>query len=318
MRAVKELVNALNPQKKVFILGSAFVDMILSVHEMPHAGADIEGKFKKTVVGGCSFNVADVLWKLGLPFDSYMPVGEGQFADLVEQTLTRRNLPVYREHGAGDNGWCLSIADHTGERTFISMFGLERQMKAQWFDRFNLPQYDYIYVSGYQAEGKNGEVLLSVLNRKADNALIVFDPGPRVTEMGQERLKAFEDLGCLYTVNCSEAMWMTNTHNATDAAIALSVRSGNPSVVTDGRNGAVYTEKKPSGWTAKRVPGFKVNLVDTIGSGDAHTGGLLAGLMCGLTMAEATLIANAVAAHVTASEGAATAPTRSELEHYSL
>ena len=70
MRAVKELVNALNPQKKVFILGSAFVDMILSVHEMPHAGADIEGKFKKTVVGGCSFNVADVLWKLGLPFDS--------------------------------------------------------------------------------------------------------------------------------------------------------------------------------------------------------------------------------------------------------
>ena len=56
MRAVKELVNTLNPQKKVFILGSAFVDMILSVHEMPHAGADIEGKFKKTVVGGCSFN----------------------------------------------------------------------------------------------------------------------------------------------------------------------------------------------------------------------------------------------------------------------
>ena len=142
--------------------------------------------------------------------------------------------------------------------------------------------------------------------------------GPRVTEMGQERLKAFEDLGCLYTVNCSEAMWMTNTHNATDAAIALSVRSGNPSVVTDGRNGAVYTEKKPSGWTAKRIPGFKVNLVDTIGSGDAHTGGLLAGLMCGLTMAESTLIANAVAAHVTASEGAATAPTRSELEQYSL
>ena len=96
MRVVKELVNALNPQKKVFILGSAFVDMILSVHEMPHAGADIEGKFKKTVVGGCSFNVADVLWKLGLPFDSYMPVGEGQFADLVEQTLTRRNRTICR------------------------------------------------------------------------------------------------------------------------------------------------------------------------------------------------------------------------------
>ena len=136
--------------------------------------------------------------------------------------------------------------------------------------------------------------------------------------MGEERLKAFEALGCLYTVNCSEATWMTGTHNAADAAIALSVRSGHPAVVTDGGNGAVYTEKKPSGWTAKRVPSFKINLVDTIGSGDAHTGGLLAGLMCGLSMAEATLIANAVAAHVTANEGAATAPTREELENYSL
>ena len=198
------------------------------------------------------------------------------------------------------------------------MFGLERQMKANGLTDSTFPNTTISTSRVTKPKGKNGEVLLSVLNRKADNALIVFDPGPRVTEMGQERLKAFEDLGCLYTVNCSEAMWMTNTHNATDAAIALSVRSGNPSVVTDGRNGAVYTEKKPSGWTAKRVPGFKVNLVDTIGSGDAHTGGLLAGLMCGLTMAEATLIANAVAAHVTASEGAATAPTRSELEHYSL
>ena len=53
MRTLQELVQALCPQKKVFILGSAFVDMILSVHEMPHAGADVEGKFKKTVVGGC-------------------------------------------------------------------------------------------------------------------------------------------------------------------------------------------------------------------------------------------------------------------------
>ena len=62
MRAVKDLVNALTPQKKVFILGSAFVDMILSVHEMPHAGADIEGKFKKTVVGGCSFSIKNIAY----------------------------------------------------------------------------------------------------------------------------------------------------------------------------------------------------------------------------------------------------------------
>ena len=178
--SLRDIVAGLVPEKKVLVIGSAFVDMILSVHEMPHAGADVEGRFKKTVVGGCSFNVADVLWKLGLPFDAYMPVGEGQFADLVEKTMRSRGMPVMRETGAGDNGWCLSIADHTGERTFISMFGLERRMKPEWFDRFDLSAYDYFYVSGYQAEGENGRVILDALARKREDAVIVFDPGPRV------------------------------------------------------------------------------------------------------------------------------------------
>lgn len=130
--------------------------MVINVHEMPHAGADVEGEYRKTVVGGCSFNVADVLHKLGLPFESYMPVGEGEFSRIVERALTERGYPVYRETGAGDNGWCLSIADHTGERTFISMFGLERKMRPEWFDRFSFADYDYLYVSGYQPRARTG------------------------------------------------------------------------------------------------------------------------------------------------------------------
>lgn len=63
----------------------------------------------------------------------------------------------------------------------------------------------------------------------------------------------------------------------------------------------------------RRIPGFPVAVVDTIGSGDAHTGGVIAGLMCGLTLDESVLLANAVASFVTGSEGAATAPTRGEL-----
>ena len=199
MRMLSDILASLAPKKKAFIIGSAFVDMVINVHEMPHAGADVEGEYRKTVVGGCSFNVADVLYKLGLPFESYMPVGEGEFSRIVERALTERNYPVYRETGAGDNGWCLSIADHTGERTFISMFGLERKMRPEWFDRFRVADYDYLYVSGYQAEGENGAVLLDVLSRKRPDALVVFDPGPRVTSIPAERLEAFERLGCLYT-----------------------------------------------------------------------------------------------------------------------
>jgi sugar/nucleoside kinase (ribokinase family) len=316
MRMLSEIVASLTPKKKAFVIGSAFVDMVINVHEMPHAGADVEGEYRKTVVGGCSFNVADVLHKLGLPFESYMPVGEGEFSRIVERALTERGYPVYRETGAGDNGWCLSIADHTGERTFISMFGLERKMRPEWFDRFSFADCDYLYVSGYQAEGENGAVLLDVLSRKRPDALVVFDPGPRVTSIPAERLEAFERLGCLYTVNAHEAQIMTETDTPEDAALALARRSGNPAVVTDGARGAVLARAKDGAFAAERIPGFAIRLVDTIGSGDAHTGGVIAGLLCGLPIEEAVLLANAVAAHVSASEGAATAPTREELARY--
>ena len=288
MRMLSDILASLAPKKKAFIIGSAFVDMVINVHEMPHAGADVEGEYRKTVVGGCSFNVADVLYKLGLPFESYMPVGDGEFSRIVDRALT----------------------------TFISMFGLERKMRPEWFDRFRVADYDYLYVSGYQAEGENGAVLLGVLSRKRPDALVVFDPGPRVTSIPAERLEAFERLGCLYTVNAHEAQIMTETDTPEDAALALARRSGNPAVVTDGARGAVLAREKDGVLSVERIPGFAIDLVDTIGSGDAHTGGVIAGLLCGLPIEEAVLLANAVAAHVSASEGAATAPTREELARY--
>ena len=59
--------------------------------------------------------------------------------------------------------------------------------------------------------------------------------------------------------------------------------------------------------------GSRWHVVDTIGSGDAHAGGVLAGLASGFTLAEAVLLGNAVASWVTAQEGAATAPQAAEL-----
>lgn len=200
--------------------------MVINVQEMPRAGADVEGDYRCTTVGGCSFNVADVLYKLDLPFESYMPVGEGQFADLVAKALGERGYPVYRESGEGDNGWCLSLADASGERTFISMFGLERRMKPDWFERFDIESFDYFYVSGYQAEGENGRVILEALSKKRPDAVVLFDPGPRVHFMPRERIDDFCRLGCLFTVNADEALFMTGTTRVEDAALRLHDMSG--------------------------------------------------------------------------------------------
>lgn len=310
MRTVAEILKAgLTPQKRVFILGSAFVDVVIRVPSMPVSGGDLEGQCRATTVGGCSFNVADVLSKFGLPFDALMPVGEGMMADIVRRAFIARGYPICQYKGCGDNGWCMSLVEPHGERTFVSMFGIERRMQPEWFDDLDMSAFDMIYLSGYQAEGDNGAVVFDALCRKRPDADLVFDPGPRARDMSPALMNAFLDLGTIVTVNASEARFMTQTVSAEAAARALSERTGRAAVVTDGARGAVLA----CDGRVRLIDGYPVEVVDTIGSGDSHTGGFIAGRMCGLPMDESVRLANAVAAVVTNREGAATAPTMAEL-----
>ena len=41
MRSIRSVLHSLKPQKRVLIIGSAFVDMVINVQEMPRAGADV-------------------------------------------------------------------------------------------------------------------------------------------------------------------------------------------------------------------------------------------------------------------------------------
>ncbi|MDF9333840.1 PfkB family carbohydrate kinase [Escherichia coli] len=59
--------------------------------------------------------------------------------------------------------------------------------------------------------------------------------------------------------------------------------------------------------------GISTQVVDTIGAGDSHAGGVLAGLASGLPLADAVLLGNAVASWVVGHRGGDCAPTREEL-----
>jgi sugar/nucleoside kinase (ribokinase family) len=61
------------------------------------------------------------------------------------------------------------------------------------------------------------------------------------------------------------------------------------------------------------VPGFRVDVVDTNGAGDAHTGTFIATLAAGAGEVAAARAANAAAALSVTRRGPATAPTAAEL-----
>lgn len=63
-----------------------------------------------------------------------------------------------------------------------------------------------------------------------------------------------------------------------------------PLIVRLDKEGAWYFSNDASGC----IPAFPTQVVDTIGAGDSHAGGVLAGLASGLPLADAVLLGNAV------------------------
>lgn len=307
-----EVVAGLEAEKKVLILGSAFVDMVVKVARLPSSGMDVAGRFQETIVGGCSFNVADVFYKLGLGFQSFMPVGRGETANIVKREFALRGYPIQEVETNEDNGWCISLVEDGGERTFISMFGVEQSIKYEWLEEHASGTYDYAYVSGYQLEGISGESIIRYFGKRKGMKLF-FDPGPRIREIGFDRLADMFALAPILKVNSSEAKELAGLDDPVESARALARRTGEDVVLTCGAVGSYVVE--PNGGLIHHE-GFSISVADTIGSGDSHAGGYLAGLSCGLSKREALVLANAVAAVVTNRVGAACAPTRDELQSF--
>ena len=76
---------------EVLIIGAAIVDIIINIEKLPHSGEDITAKSTKHTIGGCAFNVADVLNKLHLPFDLMIPIGNGDYSKIIYKSFKEKN-----------------------------------------------------------------------------------------------------------------------------------------------------------------------------------------------------------------------------------
>lgn len=280
--------------KRILILGSAVIDVIVTIDRLPLAGEDIPGLQKGMLVGGCAFNVSKILDGLQIPHDLCVPVGQGMYADRIREALHESGHEVLIEDDREDNGYCLSLVEKDGERTFISIDGIETKWQDGWLERFHAADYDYLYASGYgfQDGNSSGEVLLRFLGGKKADAKLILDPGPRL--LGKQFEEKLLQLGPILEMNQAEAKAMGQSENVCQAAENLHRRTGQPVIITMGQAGTLLhtTEEE------EIIPTVPVKAIDTIGAGDSHTAGFIAALASGKSLREACREANRVAASV--------------------
>lgn len=306
---IKNLIQDVKFNQRSLIIGSAFVDIIVSMKSLPKLGDNIRGKFKGQILTGSAFNVADALGRLGANFDLMIPVGTGINAKVVEDVFADRGFISLIKEDEADNGWCITLIESNNDRALITMPGVEKNFKREWFDYYNPMDYDYFYVSGYDLEGENGNTLLEFFRRKTKDAKIIFDPGPSIDVLDRGLLDKLLTIGTILTVNGEELFKLTKIGSIRDALMSLHKVSKEAIIVRLGDRGATIIENDE----IYNVEGFKVDAVDKVSAGDAHAGALIAGLSSAFSVEESVYLANKVASIVVSKVGTACAPTIEEL-----
>ena len=286
--------------KKIFVIGSTVVDMIINVDHLPTTKADIHISSQTASMGGCAYNVSDTIRNFGTPNVLFSPVGSGIYGDFVRNGLRKKGLISPIPPVDMDNGCCYCFVEESGERTFVSYHGAEYLIQSQWLEEIDVEDVHSVYICGLEIEETTGENIVKWLE-KHPQLPVFFAPGPRIMRIEPALLNRLYKLNPIMHLNDDEIKEYFATEDVESAMYKMYDLTQNTVIVTLGSKGAAWYD----GVAVQNVPAVKVEtVVDTIGAGDSHVGAVMAGLYNGKTMEQAITDANKVAAAVVGVKGA--------------
>ena len=78
--------------KKILIIGSTCVDIIINVDHLPKTEEDIHPFSQSMALGGCAYNAANIIRQFGAPHTFISPVGTGVYGDYVRKELKQKGF----------------------------------------------------------------------------------------------------------------------------------------------------------------------------------------------------------------------------------
>jgi sugar/nucleoside kinase (ribokinase family) len=299
--------------RRLVLLGSILVDVVLYVPRLPPRGGDVLAGDSLTVTGG-GFNVLAAAARQGLPGAYAGRHGTGRFGDQVRADLAAEGVELLLPPTpGGDTGFCVGLVETGGERTYVTREGVDGALTAAELAALPITEDDVAYLSGYDLTYAHAGPVAARFAALDPGVLTVFDPGPLVAELEAELLEPVLRRADWISANAREAELLTGRADPSLAAGRL-VASGfgrRGAVVRTGPGGCRLASSPigPDGSLPVPVPGGPVVPVDTAGAGDTHVGAFVAALGRGLAPAQACRWANAAAAASVTRKGPATAPT---------
>ena len=308
---------------RLVFAGEAIIDLLMWVPALPERGGDMLADAAAIEVGG-GFNIMAAAVRQGLPVVYAGGHGTGPWGDKVRAALAAEGIRLLRTPDPdADTGFDVALVEAGSERTFVTALGAESLTEPGAWDLVRVRPGDVVYVSGYGLVPPGSGQLLGAWAASLPAGVLLFvDPGPLVADIPAEVLEPVLARCDWWSCNQREAALLAGSDDPAEAARRLVRRTTRADIIVRaGSDGCVVAMRVPGPGTGhalslSHIAAPAVVPVDTTGAGDAHSGVFLAGLAAGLTVGEAARRANAAAALTVTRTGAATSPTRAELDRF--
>jgi sugar/nucleoside kinase (ribokinase family) len=285
------------------------IDIVLRIAEVPERGGDVLASEHLIATGG-GYNAMCAASRQGVSAVYAGRLGRGPFSDIARASLVRDDIAEpFELDETLDAGFCVALIDDSAERTFITSPGAEGSLRSSDLSSLGERPGDFVLVSGYNVMyPDSAPPVLEWLAKLDDDVIVAFDPSNRVMDIPRGNLRTILERADWTLCNETEATLLTDEASLVDSVVALGRRTGRRGVVV--RHGASGCTMLLRNADPVLVPGFFVDVVDTNGAGDTHSGVFLAELARGTDPGEAALRGNAAAAVAISVLGPATCPER--------
>lgn len=299
---------------KLVVLGSINADHILNLDAFPTPGETVTGHHYQVAFGGKGANQAVAAGRSGADIAFIACTGDDDIGERIRRQLASDKIDVapVRAVAGEATGVALIFVNAEGENVIGIHAGANAALSVSQVEaeKERIASAQALLM---QLESPLESVIAAAKIAHHHHTTVVLNPAP-ARELPDELLALVD----IITPNETEAEKLTgirveSDEDAAKAANVLHAKGIGTVMITLGNRGVWLSAEGES----RRIPGFRVQAIDTIAAGDTFNGALVTALLEGTALAEAIRFAHAAAAIAVTRKGAQpSVPWRTEIDEF--
>lgn len=291
---------------KILLAGVAVIDFVLSLDEFPAKAQKYRARDAMVVGGGCAANAAVAVARLGGRAQLAARVGRDAIGTIIISGLEAEGVDcsLVKRFESGRSSFSSILVDAAGERQIVNFRDDELSFDAGWLEE-RIP-HDFDAALGDTRWPEGAGVLMAA-------ARALSRPGVIDAEAPLDNSRHALKLASHVAFSAQGLREFTGVEDLEVGLRKAGESCGGFACVTDGARGVLYMDRGER----RHVPAFAVQVVDTLGAGDAWHGAFALALGEGMNEHDAIRFANGVAAiKCTHFGGRAGIPDRETVERF--